>query len=138
MLSLNMEGIMEHQSKVLIVDDENYFLKACIRYFTDKCYLLTTNSGMDALEIIKEHPDIDFIILDVNIPDLSGKRIFEYIARTFPQMLNRIIFITGCVLDEDTQKFLDSISNPTLMKPFELEVLMEKIGRKSVYPKILE
>jgi CheY-like chemotaxis protein len=37
-----------------------------------------------------------------------------------PELTRRILFLTGDVVSEDTQAFLQSTGNPHLSKPFQL------------------
>jgi len=43
--------------------------------------------------------------------------------------LNKIIFITGDTTSDEIQEFLNSIENPLLKKPFELDDIKEVIQR---------
>ncbi len=57
---------------ILMVDDEVEIIKLMEIYVRNEGYtLLTANSGMEALEILKTHK-VDLIILDVMMPKMDG------------------------------------------------------------------
>lgn len=58
--------------KILIVEDEQHLqlLKQSLEDFGIE--ILTTTSGSDAHNILKENSDIKLIVSDIAIPDMSG------------------------------------------------------------------
>lgn len=59
--------------KILWTDDEIEILKPHIIFLQNKNYeVVTAVSGDEALEIIQNHKDVDAVLLDENMPGLSG------------------------------------------------------------------
>jgi len=72
---------MDNTVTILCVDDEPNVLRALKRVFIeyDNYHLLTAESGEEALEIVKQQPDIQVIISDYRMPGMSG---VEFLARS--------------------------------------------------------
>ncbi len=77
---------------ILWADDEIDLLKPHILFLKNKGYDVTTaNSGRDALDLV-EHTHFDLIILDENMPGLTGLETLSQIKQTVP--LTPVIMIT--------------------------------------------
>ena len=69
----------------------------------------------------------DVILTDVRMPGMSGIELYSRILEKMPAMKNRIIFVTGDVMGADIKVFLTQNKLPYLAKPFDIELLKEKI-----------
>src|SRR3954466_5155105 len=59
--------------KILWADDEINLLKPHILFLNDKGYeVITAMSGDEALDIVKENKGLHAVLLDENMPGLSG------------------------------------------------------------------
>lgn len=65
--------------------------------------------------------DVDLLICDVNLPDLSGPELVTRIRRDHPDL--RVLFTSGCRPTEDGEHGAVLSSAPFLDKPFSLEDL---------------
>ncbi len=83
--------------------------------------------GQDALAMMDFGAEFEVVLCDVMMPDLSGPQVYEAVRERHPRFLDRFVFITGGVLHEKTRKFLASIENPVLTKPFELGTVRELV-----------
>ena len=54
------------------------------------------------------------------MPLMNGRQFYEQAIRKKPALARRVIFLTGDVVNEETQAFLKSIGNPHMAKPFNL------------------
>jgi CheY-like chemotaxis protein len=69
---------------ILWVDDEIELLKPHIIFLREKGYeVVTTNSGNEALDIVKKQP-FEIIFLDENMPGLSGIETFSQLQKIAP------------------------------------------------------
>jgi two-component system sensor histidine kinase RpfC len=93
-------------------------------------HTLVADSGEQALDILAEDIDnIDMLILDMNMPELSGFEVIQalqYIdtANTIP-----IIMLTADATPEAKQKSLNAGANAFLTKPINTRALLEQIAK---------
>ncbi len=65
---------------ILVVDDSEMARTAiCFALKTKNYTAIGAKDGKDALEKLKEHSDIGLIITDVNMPEMNGIELINYI-----------------------------------------------------------
>jgi len=124
--------------KLLIVDDHahNLFtLRTLIESHMDVAILEAT-SGQQAIDLTLHHPDIDVIILDVQMPEMDG---FQTAALLKMRKRTRdipIIFLTAAFKSEEFQQRGYAVGAVDyLLKPIEDNQLINKI---STYFRLIE
>jgi PAS domain S-box-containing protein len=124
----------EHAARILIVDDEPAILRALSRVLSG--YQVTRAlSGKEAITHIEHAGPYDVVFCDVMMPELSGIDVYERARQVCPGQEQRIVFITGGAFTEQAAKFIDSIDNPKLGKPFdagEVRALVKALTREPV------
>lgn len=124
----------EHSARILIVDDEPAILRALSRVLSG--YQVTRAlSGKEAITHIEQAGPYDVVFCDVMMPELSGIDVYERAKQVCPGQEQRIVFITGGAFTEQAAKFIDSIDNPKLGKPFdagEVRALVKALTREPV------
>ena len=73
----------------------------------------------------KNRPDV--IITDIKMPGMDGSRIYEKIKMIDSNLARRIVFITGNILNKETQAFLEKTGALNLPKPFSINELKDII-----------
>ncbi len=128
--SLATKTTPSSRKTILLVDDEPYLLKALQRMLKPYHDSVTAVSGQEALEQIRTNPEqFDIILTDVLMPGMSGSVLYETIAKTYPQLLPRVLFMTGGVYTAKEKAFIQSVSNECLSKPIDKETLLAKIKK---------
>jgi signal transduction histidine kinase/ActR/RegA family two-component response regulator len=103
---------------ILIVDDEAGIMSALAYLLNRDGYTVNTASnGRLALEKIEER-GYDLILCDLRMPELDGPGLYRELEQRAPDLLKRIIFLTGDTLSSETSLFLKSADTPYLSKPF--------------------
>jgi CheY-like chemotaxis protein len=80
-----------------------------------------------AFEMLGER-SFDVVFCDFWMPGISGQDFYAEATRRWPNLADRIIFLTGSVLGEETQLFLRSTGNLQLLKPFKLPAVKEVLA----------
>ena len=110
--------------KLMLVDDEKRFLYTMKKLLEEKGYaMITVSGGEAALETLSAHP-IDVVILDVKMPGMDGIETLKEIKRRFP--LVEVIMLTGHATVESAIEGMKSGANDYLMKPIDVDELIEK------------
>ncbi len=124
--------------KLLIVDDNEhnlFALKTLIKKHMDVAVLEAT-SGQTALDIAFTHPDIDLIILDVQMPEMDGFQTASMLKIRKKTRDIPIIFLTAAFKTREfQQKGYDVGAVDYLLKPIDDNQLINKI---STYFRLIE
>lgn len=117
--------------KVLVVDDSNLvhsmYKMVLMRY---KCKIIDAVNGQDGMDKLAKNPDIDLILLDINMPVMNGldfvKKVKE--MKTYDHI--PIIMVSTEGKEEDTLKALSLGARGYVKKPFqpsELHALIDQL-----------
>ncbi|MFQ6092208.1 MAG: PAS domain S-box protein [bacterium] len=121
------EGSAKEVKNILAVDDEQVILDL----FTDVLQPLghrvdTTRSGDAALNKIARKR-YDLIFVDLKMPGMDGRQLYEHVLKDHPQQAGRMIFMTGDTVSLSTQVFLKRANARHIKKPFDIRRLKQII-----------
>lgn len=112
-------------SRVLLVDDEPEVAEALAAMLTrEGARVSRAATGGEALRMI-EAEAWDAIFLDVRLPDLSGPEVYAEIQRRWPELLNRVAFVTGGLWRSESRLRRQLPPQPVLAKPCTQEDVRE-------------
>ncbi len=77
----------------------------------------TAENAVTAIDKL-QRKDYELIISDMRMPNMDGKGLFRVVQSIKPELTDRIIFITGDLINPDTKKFFDEYDCKFLAKPF--------------------
>ena len=116
-------------SRVLVVDDEPYLLKAYQRMIGQLHDVTTAPGGRAASDLVDVAAGgFDAIVCDVEMPDMDGIELYRALARSFPGLEKRMVFVTGGAAGERAREFLAEHQPPRVDKPFTVDELQAAIG----------
>ncbi len=114
---------------VLVVDDEVSILHLVQEVLRAEGHRVeTSDSGREALALI-ERNRYDVVICDWKMPGLNGINLFQEFLVKDPAAAQRMLFMTGDVIQESFQEFLRKHSRACLSKPFALREFHLAIDR---------
>ena len=115
--------------RILVADDEAPIRQALTRFLEKSGHLVVAvDSGTGALDAVRDHV-FDAVLLDIRMPDISGKTVFEQWQNEQPELARRVVFVTGDMVSADLQRFLSGTGQPFIAKPFDLEVVLQVLNR---------
>lgn len=117
------------KAKILIVDDrpENLLTLESLLYAPD-ILPIRANSGEEALAATLDH-DFALVLLDVNMPGMSGYEVAELMRGNSKTQHIPIIFVTAALKESDhIFKGYDSGAVDYLLKPLEPTIFKCKVG----------
>jgi len=109
--------------RVLVVEDDVPIGRMLASILADEGYVVDLASdGLTALGKI-EAREYDLILTDLRMPELDGVGLYRELERRQPEMLRRVIVITGTSGHPEYESFLEETKVPYLEKPFSLQAL---------------
>ena len=122
--------------KILVADDEEDQEELIMQKFSNKDYLreyefLFARDGLKALQLIKNHLDIDIALLDINMPEMDGLTLLNKLNETRPLLKSVIVSAYGDMENIRTamnRGAFDFITKPVNFE--DLELTMEKTIRQ--------
>jgi PAS domain S-box-containing protein len=115
--------------RMLVVDDEpsvRQLIKALMNsedFAVDEC--LTPYDALNRLG--KTFYDVIFV--DIRMPGMSGRELYDEIAVRHPKEALRVIALTGDTSDRSSFEFFATRCVPVITKPFDREKLDEMVGK---------
>lgn len=113
---------------ILIVEDnDNNFdlLKTYLKNTHSK--ILWVKDGDEAVAACHEHPDIDLILMDIQLPTVSGFDATQQIRKFKPEL--PIVAQTAFAMIGDREKSLDAGCDDYISKPIRRRVFLSKLAK---------
>ncbi len=114
---------------ILVVDDEEDILDLIRETLEPQGYKIQTAPDGDAALSHLSRQRYDLIISDWKMPGVNGQQLYQRLRETDPVATQRLIFMTGDVLSEKTERFLQEQNKTCLTKPFSLVDFQRAIGQ---------
>jgi len=109
--------------RILVVEDEPSL--------ADMCRIVLTRVGFEVEIAVNGRVAQDMIakkqyhlcLIDIRMPKMSGEELYQWLKKKFPKMANRVVFMTGSVIDGENVAFVGQSGRQLLLKPFTLQEL---------------
>jgi len=120
-----MEAAMQHQIKVLLVDDEDRFCETTSKLLTKKGFdTVIANNAEKAIHILKDNKR-DVIVLDIQMTGMDGHTALHEIKKTDPDI--QVIILTGHGSRYSAMRALVREAFDYLAKPCDVDILASRI-----------
>jgi HAMP domain-containing protein/signal transduction histidine kinase/DNA-binding response OmpR family regulator len=119
-LDVERAGSSLANKKVLIVDDDirNIFALSAVLEEEDMI-IVSADNGRDAIRRLKEDSEVDFVLMDIMMPDMDGIETMREI-RKVPRLKNLpIVAVTAKAMKGDREKCLEAGAWDYLSKPVD-------------------
>lgn len=115
---------------LLLIEDERSVLDFIRMALERNGYACTgAHSAAEGLRLL-ETTHFSGIISDMRTPGgASGADVHEWIVTHRPELRDKMLFITGDTVNEDTMKALVSTGVPYIEKPFRVQELMSTVEK---------
>jgi CheY-like chemotaxis protein len=119
-----------HGAKVLLAEDTDVNqLVACEMLRGAGIEVLVAENGRRALELLREHPDIELVLMDCHMPVMDGFAATRAI-RSHPRFhALPVVAMTANVLPDDLLKCRGVGMNDYVGKPFHVQELFDMLAR---------
>lgn len=128
-----------HDKAILVVDDSNLIRNFILKIFKDDFEVIVANDGQEALNVINDAlkgDKIKAILLDLNMPNVNGFEVLDYMKSH--DMFNKYptSIITGVDDKESIEKAYKYPIVDILLKPFnerDVKKILEKTINKNTF-----
>lgn len=107
----------------------NYRFMTALLKINNYAEVILATTGTQAVEKCKQHPEINMVLMDLKLPEMSGFEATRHIKAMRSDL--PVIAITAFAMSGDERKALDAGCDDYIPKPVSKEVLfskMEKLG----------
>ncbi len=112
--------------KILIIEDDKVIREELSILLTNNNYDVSNTTDFLNIEKVIENIKPDLILLDINLPNISGYEVIKIIKKVTSKP---VIFVTSRNTIEDELKSLRSGGYDFITKPYNKELLLLKIRR---------
>ena len=117
--------------KILVVDDEISVSEMIQDILVENGYeVVAENRPEIALDRLAEEA-FDAVLSDMKMPGMSGDAFYDRLNSTYPDLADRLAFITGDIMREEVSHFLESTGVSYLEKPVSPDELLTLVARLS-------
>jgi len=113
--------------ELLIVEDEetsSYFLEIILKNRFRE--IIFAKTGKEAIEICRNNPEIDIVLMDIKMPEMNGYEATREIRKFNKEVV--IIAQTAFALAGDKEKAIEAGCDDYIPKPIDKELLLEMIN----------
>ena len=113
---------------ILLIEDEEMIMDVGRRILQRIGYrVLEAGTGKEAINLARTFDgDIDLAVLDIILPDMHGKIIYEYLMQLRPDL--KVLICSGYALDGPAREIIDSGADGFIQKPFSIDALSQTIA----------
>ncbi len=108
---------------LLIVEDNVDMLTALDELLSKQYHTFTATNGREALEVVKQHPELQFIVSDISMPDMDGLTLCRELKSDINTSHMIIVMLTAMISSENQVESYNAGADAYLPKPFESKVL---------------
>lgn len=94
--------------KILMADDHALFrdgMRYVLQHLSDSLELLEVNNFPECLKVVAQHPELDLVLLDLNMPGSEGARSVSYFHQRFPHI--PVVVVSGDDALANMEKVMD-------------------------------
>ncbi len=111
------------RAKLLLVDDEPALARTLKLLLSEQHDVTAVTTGREALELLLSDATFDLVLCDLMMPQVTGMDIHARLVAERPEMVERLVFMTGGAFTARASEFLKRVTNPRLEKPFSTDAV---------------
>jgi two-component system cell cycle sensor histidine kinase/response regulator CckA len=111
------------RGQILVVDDDLTLGSAFRRVLDAEHDVTFVTNGREALAQLTSGKRFDVILCDLMMPEMTGMDLYAELRKVAPDVIDRMMFITGGAFSPTARQFLDQVPNQRFEKPFDVHTL---------------
>jgi CheY-like chemotaxis protein len=127
---MSLPAIRQALLPVLLVEDEPAVMAYVQAALERSGYpVVCCESGVDALRLL-ENGEFLGIVSDMRTPGgVDGAQVHAWLAEHRPDLVTKIVFITGDIANEETVATLRATGAPCVEKPFRVQQFIDVVSK---------
>ncbi|MBV8581705.1 MAG: response regulator, partial [Candidatus Eremiobacteraeota bacterium] len=128
MTPTNGNGTSLEGRTILITDDDTrniYALRSALEDF--KMHVLSAESGAEAIGLLRTHPEVDVVLMDIMMPEMDGYETIRRIRARDEWHDLPIIALTAKAMKGDREQCLAAGASEYISKPVDIDQLVALI-----------
>jgi nitrogen-specific signal transduction histidine kinase/CheY-like chemotaxis protein len=125
-LESNLEIV--RRGAVLVIDDEAAVARSIARVLSRHHEVAVESDARAAIHRIAGGELFDVIFCDLMMPNMTGIDFYGALESANPELAKRVVFMTGGAFSASSERFLESVANPVLPKPFGADSIRAIVG----------
>ncbi|GAM09426.1 histidine protein kinase NIK1 [Geobacter sp. OR-1] len=122
--SVDLETVFDGK-RILLVDDDMRNLFSLTNIFSEKqMVIFEAENGRKAMTLLKEHPDIDIVLMDIMMPEMDGYTAIREIRRDSRFAELPVIAMTAKALKGDFENCITAGASDYIAKPINVDKLV--------------
>lgn len=131
-----LDEIKSHH--LLVVDDDRINRELLTHLFERDYEISTAGGGVEALKLLKEKPDIDLVMLDIMMPQMSGMEVLTEIRENPDTRELPVILISAMANTRDVVNGLRLGANDYITKPVDVSVVVARVKTQLTVKQLLD
>jgi len=125
-------AVVKSRLRVLVVDDDPG-VRGVLQRLLAAHDVTVASDGREALAAL-DAAGFDLILCDLMMPDMTGMEVHAHLASRSPELLERVVFLTGGAFTAEAHAFLASPGRRYVTKPFEPATLRAVVAEVTARP----
>lgn len=131
--------LLETKSNHLLVVDDDRINRELLTHLFERDYNISTaSSGQEALKLLKEEADIDLVMLDIMMPQMSGMDVLSAIRENPATHDLPVILISAMANTRDVVNGLRLGANDYITKPVDVSVVIARVKTQLTVKRLLD
>lgn len=116
---------------ILMIDDEEICLTGTELFLTlaPEYNLIKCRNGLEALDYLKDHQDVDLILLDMMMPDMDGIEVLEALNKDDHLRKIPVLLQSGISDEKEMNKAQELNATNFIAKPYNSKQLINKLNK---------
>jgi CheY-like chemotaxis protein len=119
------------RTRILVIDDEPLLGRTLSFMLEERHDVVVIGGGREALGRLERDSDFDLVLCDLDMPEVTGQAVYETVARSHPELVQRFVLMTGGACSRWAEDFIAAYDGKQLEKPFttdDVEQVLELLG----------
>ena len=117
---------------ILVCDVDETILEMLTDVFSEEGATVTqAQGGQESLNALRTGR-FDLVIQALVLPDVDGWDVLSFLRSRRPELVNRLVLMTGYTYDPYTIRRIERLNLPALYKPFDLDEI-RNVAHETLY-----